>query len=303
VQGSDRRPGRIQALRALLCALPLAIVAQPAEAPAGAASTTIPATSIQRDVASPGARIVDGPGRHRDARVSHARELQGPDYERSVVRHSDHISHLIPFIEHTVSDALPAQWKHIAVRLSGVIVEEGRRHGVDPILLMALIHTESSFRPHVTGGRGEIGLMQIRPETGRWIADETGVAWQGSPSLQDPFMNVRIGTAYLAWLRDGFDGDAQLYLAAYNMGPSRVRSAVRKDIRPRTYAARVIGHYVEYYARLSRLEPPAAGRAVEREGNQGERVAGVARPGPEAPLRLTVPTRIAGRTIARIAVQ
>jgi len=91
-------------------------------------------------------------------------------------------------------------------------------YSVDTYLVAALIRTESHFRPHATSSAGAIGLMQIMPTTGEWIADNIGVDGFTTGDLYEPETNIRLGTWYLRYLIDRFGG-IDTALAAYNAGP------------------------------------------------------------------------------------
>ena len=69
--------------------------------------------------------------------------------------------------------------------LPGWIVHEGKKYGYDPLLLTAVIITESSFNNWARSSKGALGLMQIRPATGKELANEVSVQWRGTPSLYD----------------------------------------------------------------------------------------------------------------------
>ena len=92
-------------------------------------------------------------------------------------------------------------------------------HGVDPALTASVIRCESRFRPRAVSPQGAIGLMQIMPSTGEWIAERLGHDGYDVDQLYNPEVNVRFGTWYLAQLIDRFDtvDDA---LRAYNAGPT-----------------------------------------------------------------------------------
>lgn len=88
------------------------------------------------------------------------------------------------------------------------------RNALDPLLVLALIEAESGNQPDMVSPRGAVGLMQVRPEV---------AVWAGLPNVADPATNIEAGCRFLAWLLDGFGGDVQLALAAYNAGPAAVR--------------------------------------------------------------------------------
>ena len=93
----------------------------------------------------------------------------------------------------------------------------------EPAFILAVIHAESSFRPHVVSHRGAMGLMQIMEDTGEEMARRMG--WQDfqTSALFVPAYNIEIGTFYLNWLRNYLGEDTTLILSGYNAGPGRVR--------------------------------------------------------------------------------
>lgn len=99
---------------------------------------------------------------------------------------------------------------------------------LDPMLVAAVIRVESRFRPDAVSSRGALGLMQVMPETGKWIAAQLGIDDFSPEMLLDPYLNIRLGTWYLRELREEFGGDTVLTLAAYNGGRGRVREWVRE---------------------------------------------------------------------------
>ena len=94
------------------------------------------------------------------------------------------------------------------------IIAASQTHQIEPALIKAIIHAESSFRPEVISKVGAIGLMQLMPAT----AQELGV----KKPLQVQ-QNIDGGTRYLAWLLQKFHGNIELASAAYNAGPSTVK--------------------------------------------------------------------------------
>ena len=126
--------------------------------------------------------------------------------------------------------------------LPELIVHESKKYGYDPLLLTAVIITESSFNNWARSNRGALGLMQIRPATGRELAAEVRVQWQGTPSLYDPETNITLGAYYLNKLFLRF-GDLGLALEAYNHGPSRLKGYLKKGHRPKRYSRQVFKKY------------------------------------------------------------
>lgn len=96
-------------------------------------------------------------------------------------------------------------------------------HGLDPWLVAAVVRVESNFRPSVTSPRGARGLMQLLPETARWVSEQMGDAAFFEDLLYDPEVNVRLGTWYLADLLREFAGNEPTALAAYNAGRGTVQ--------------------------------------------------------------------------------
>ena len=69
--------------------------------------------------------------------------------------------------------------------------------------------------------------MQLLPATAEEQAEILGLDWRGPDSLFDPFLNVKLGVAYLKTLYVRF-GSVSTALAAYNWGPGRIDRRLRK---------------------------------------------------------------------------
>lgn len=111
--------------------------------------------------------------------------------------------------------------------LAEAIHRAAELEGVDPYLVLAVITVESSLKKGQRSSVGALGLMQVRPSTGRAFAERAGVRWRGRRTLLTPEENIRIGTAYLAHLLRRFKGNTTLALTAYCHGPTRVRRLLR----------------------------------------------------------------------------
>jgi soluble lytic murein transglycosylase-like protein len=110
--------------------------------------------------------------------------------------------------------------------LTRTILNEAKRSGIEPVLILGLIHVESSGNPMAVSSVGALGLMQLRPATAEAMATERAIPWEGPESLFDPNLNVILGVHYLDRMIDRF-GDVDTALAAYNWGPTRIARVIR----------------------------------------------------------------------------
>ncbi|NBD22833.1 lytic transglycosylase domain-containing protein [Paenibacillus glycinis] len=97
-----------------------------------------------------------------------------------------------------------------------LIQQAAAKYGIDPTLIKAVIHTESSYNPSAESSAGAKGLMQLMDGTARSL---------GVTDSFDPQQNIEGGTKFLAYLLDKYGGNEQAALAAYNAGPGRVDRA------------------------------------------------------------------------------
>jgi len=94
---------------------------------------------------------------------------------------------------------------------------------VDPAWIYGLIRQESRFIEDVRSNVGAIGLMQLMPQTARFVAHRIGFENYRADRIADVKVNLRLGTEYLKLVFDDQDGQTLLASAAYNAGPRRVR--------------------------------------------------------------------------------
>jgi soluble lytic murein transglycosylase-like protein len=133
-----------------------------------------------------------------------------------------------------------------AAELAQIVHSESRALHLDPLYALALIKIESNFRANAVSSQGAVGLLQIRPDAARSVASvgeaATGEAPRTAP-LRDPQTNVAVGLRYLRNLEGQFP-DRTTALAAYNLGPSRVRRRLERGAPvPHAYAERVLAAY------------------------------------------------------------
>lgn len=119
------------------------------------------------------------------------------------------------------------------------IIEVGDRYDLEPELILAIIFTESSFNIEAESHVGAMGLMQLMPATASQLAAELEMEWREGKILTDPEVNILLGSFYLRKLIHRFE-DLDTALAAYNVGPNRLRGLMARNGRvPRRYASKV----------------------------------------------------------------
>ena len=103
-----------------------------------------------------------------------------------------------------------------------IIEKNAKEYRLDPYFVAAVINTESGFNKDAVSDAGALGLMQIMPETGQWIAGKFSMDSFQDKQLFDPEINIEFGCWYLHFLEEMFGGNRQLIAAGYNAGHNRV---------------------------------------------------------------------------------
>ena len=105
---------------------------------------------------------------------------------------------------------------------------------IEPALTLAITRQESEFNALARSPANARGLMQLLPGTGREVARKLGLAYTVA-SLDDPDMNMMLGSTYLGQMIAGFDGSYVLGIASYNAGPGSARRWIaQRGMPPRT---------------------------------------------------------------------
>lgn len=112
-----------------------------------------------------------------------------------------------------------------------VIAAVSEAHGVNPMLVRALIQVESNYKPRARSNKGAMGLMQLMPSTAR----EYNVR-----NPYDPKANIAAGVKHLKSLIDRWG--VELALAAYNAGEGAVKkfNGVPPYRETRNYVSRIL---------------------------------------------------------------
>jgi len=107
---------------------------------------------------------------------------------------------------------------------------------LNPLLVTALIRQESRFMPGIKSSAGAIGLMQVMPDTGEWIAEKIKLKQY---DLTEPDDNLKLGTWYLDYTHAEYQDNSMLAVASYNAGPGAVAGWVTR------YGVADSDHFVE----------------------------------------------------------
>ena len=95
---------------------------------------------------------------------------------------------------------------------------------LDHGLVFGLIRQESRFWAEAVSSAGALGLMQVMPATGKWIATQLKAGDYRPSQLIDVGVNTGFGAYYLRTVLDQMGGSEPMAAASYNAGPGRARA-------------------------------------------------------------------------------
>jgi soluble lytic murein transglycosylase len=101
--------------------------------------------------------------------------------------------------------------------------QAARDNQIDEAWVFGLMRQESRFVNVARSNVGASGLMQIMPDTARWIAKRLGIKKFHPKEMQEPAINIQFGAYYLKHVQTTLDGSPVLATAAYNAGPGRAQ--------------------------------------------------------------------------------
>ena len=116
---------------------------------------------------------------------------------------------------------MTAEQKAYPLKYSGYVQKYAAQCDIPAHLLFAVIRTESDFDSSAVSHAGAVGLMQLMPDTFRWISDDLIGERLPDGMIYDPETNIRYGTFLLHRWYARY-GDWTCALAAYNAGPGNV---------------------------------------------------------------------------------
>lgn len=119
------------------------------------------------------------------------------------------------------------------------------KYNVDPLIMSALIDTESKFNQNAVSSAGAIGMGQLLPST----ASALGV------NPYDTLQNIEGACSYMATQLNNFNGDTRLALAAYNAGSDAIKQygSVPPFEETQNYVTQITQKYSQLSGALSTI--------------------------------------------------
>ncbi|MFI5305106.1 MAG: transglycosylase SLT domain-containing protein, partial [Nitrospiria bacterium] len=118
---------------------------------------------------------------------------------------------------------LPLLWELAYPKeVISLIIKTAKEIKVEPEFVAGIMREESVFDIKATSKSGAMGLMQLMPFTGEWVAQQLGVASFVREKLYDQDLNIQFGAYYLDHLNQKFQGNLIYTAASYNAGPEAV---------------------------------------------------------------------------------
>ncbi|WP_240675874.1 lytic transglycosylase domain-containing protein [Ammoniphilus sp. CFH 90114] len=130
----------------------------------------------------------------------------------------------------------PPFWKAMyPVYYEDLVNDATEQYQVDPNLVYAIIQIESNFKQERVSNKGATGLMQIMPDTAAWVIQQAQMPEEYIHRINDPKINIQIGSWYLAFLERKFHRNHYAVIASYNAGPGNVERWLRENTWDGTY--------------------------------------------------------------------
>ncbi|WP_334108445.1 lytic transglycosylase domain-containing protein [Methylobacillus sp.] len=136
-------------------------------------------------------------------------------------------------------------------------------NALDEAWVYGLIRQESRFVSWAKSVAGASGLMQVMPETAKWIAKRMGMGDYKPAMINQLDTNLKFGTHYLRYTMDRMEQQPLMATAAYNAGPGRpkrwasdkpLEGAIYAETIPfsetRDYVKKVLGNSIYYSQQL-----------------------------------------------------
>lgn len=113
------------------------------------------------------------------------------------------------------------------MKFQAEIIKAGEDNNISPALIASVINVESRFDENAVSSKGAVGLMQIMPDTAKWLCESLGLDYENI-DLKNGKTNIKIGSRYLSILLNSFS-DVKSAICAYNAGPNKVKGWIQQQ--------------------------------------------------------------------------
>lgn len=171
-------------------------------------------------------------------------------------------------------------WDDLDIRYptphADTVADAASANDLDPAYVMAIIRTESLFQANAHSPAGARGLMQLMPGTARHVARDLGQSAPTASRLNNPGVNIPLGSHYLRQMLDNWDDNIALATASYNAGPRKIAQWLPATEMPadiwianipytetRDYVRRAMSHMTVFQDRLQESIVPLDQRIAD----------------------------------------
>lgn len=102
------------------------------------------------------------------------------------------------------------------------VMQNAKKNDIDAAWIYGIMRRESGFSEDIRSSVGATGLMQLMPKTAKYMSKKLGSKNLSYKHLTQAENNIELGSAYLKYLNEKFNGNKVLATAAYNAGPNRI---------------------------------------------------------------------------------
>ncbi|MBR0423685.1 MAG: lytic transglycosylase domain-containing protein [Clostridia bacterium] len=103
------------------------------------------------------------------------------------------------------------------LKYENIVEKMSQKYNIEKPLIYAIIKCESDFDEKAESSAGALGLMQVTPDTFKWLEKYTQNHYELKEDMLDPENNIECGTLFMSILIKKYN-DLDVSLSAYNAG-------------------------------------------------------------------------------------
>lgn len=113
------------------------------------------------------------------------------------------------------------------INYQDLIDKYSEEYDMDKILIASIINVESHYKKDAVSNMGAKGLMQLLPETAKWVTEQLDMDFV-EDKLFEPEYNIQLGSFYIKHLINYFK-NVDLAIIAYNGGIGNVEKWLQDE--------------------------------------------------------------------------